>query len=137
MSPCTSATAAASLRPLPAHPPHARRLPQNRRTPSHPQLNPRSYTHVTHCSTLAQSPLARLPMELRDSLRGDVPEIITNRKQRKAIEYHNQLVQNTAVSHRSRPSVRAPTERRRRNTPQVVDHVGWRGMRPIVTPITV
>ncbi|KAG6909488.1 hypothetical protein DXG01_017210 [Tephrocybe rancida] len=40
---------------------------------------------------LANSPLARLPQPQRDALRGDVPEVITNRKQRKAIEYHNQI----------------------------------------------
>ncbi|KAG5641767.1 hypothetical protein DXG03_004262 [Asterophora parasitica] len=84
---------------------------------------------------LVNSPLSRLPIEVREKLRVEVPEIITNRKQRKAIEYHKQLVDNTALAaRRSRPSAR-PIERKR-NAPHVVDRV-WRHAQPIVTPIAL
>ncbi|KAG6865229.1 hypothetical protein C0991_004287 [Blastosporella zonata] len=40
---------------------------------------------------LANSPLSRLPQSQRDALRGAVPEVVSNRKQRKAVEYHNHV----------------------------------------------
>ncbi|KAG6872488.1 hypothetical protein C0995_009350 [Termitomyces sp. Mi166 len=40
---------------------------------------------------LANSPLSRMPQPQRDSLRREVPEVMTNRKQRKAIEHFNHI----------------------------------------------
>ncbi|KAH0581342.1 hypothetical protein H2248_012434 [Termitomyces sp. 'cryptogamus'] len=40
---------------------------------------------------LANSPLSRMPQPQRDSLRSEVPEVMTNRKQRKAIEHFNHI----------------------------------------------
>ncbi|GLB42206.1 hypothetical protein LshimejAT787_1102210 [Lyophyllum shimeji] len=79
---------------------------------------------------LAKSPLSRLPSELRDSLRTEVPEIITNRKQRKAIEYHNQLLQNTTLAAaRGRNLIpapaRPPTDYRKRHA---LGDGAWRAM---------
>ncbi|KAG6834558.1 hypothetical protein H0H93_008944 [Arthromyces matolae] len=40
---------------------------------------------------LANSPLARMPQTQRDTLRSEIPEVMTNRKQRKAIDFYNHL----------------------------------------------
>ncbi|KAG6829106.1 hypothetical protein H0H92_005648 [Tricholoma furcatifolium] len=56
---------------------------------------------------LANSPLSRMPQSQRDILRVEVPEVITNRKQRKAIEYFNQM--NTVLN--STSSVPSPVSR--------------------------
>ncbi|KAF5379145.1 hypothetical protein D9615_006045 [Tricholomella constricta] len=84
---------------------------------------------------LALSPLSRLPLEVRESLRSQVPEIVTNRKQRKAIEYSNQRVGNASPATRRSPPAARSTERKR-NAPQAVERV-WRAPQLAVTPITV
>ncbi|RDB27862.1 hypothetical protein Hypma_002089 [Hypsizygus marmoreus] len=83
----------------------------------------------------AHSPLARLSAETRDALRVSVPEIMTNRKQRKAMEYHNHPQHSPArvqlvPPRRTRPVSRVPE--RRRNVAKVVDDVSWRGRMPVL-----
>jgi hypothetical protein len=112
---------------------------------------------------LAKSPLARLSPETRDSLRNNVPEIMTNRKQRKAIEYRNHIqhqaenkaqrtqTQNVArdvtqtvnvvrapviaPARRARPTGHTP-ENRRKIATKVVDELSWRGRRPTIVTLT-
>jgi hypothetical protein len=111
---------------------------------------------------LAKSPLARLTPETRESLRENVPEIMTNRKQRKAAEYKNHMqnrapVQNQnqdpakvkanavqqqqqqiLTARRTRPTGRVPDSRRRIAT-KVIDEISWRGRRQtglVLTPLT-
>lgn len=103
---------------------------------------------------LAKSPLARLTAETRESLRTDVPEIVTNRKQRKAIEYHNTqaakqqrqaLKQQKEVTpmvplhvRRSRPVGKANSEKKKNPTANTVgEDTQWRGRRPTAVPTPV
>lgn len=82
---------------------------------------------------LAQSPLSRLPIETRDALRVSFPELITNRKQRKAIEYHNNMAQlkaSMSQPRRTRPLARASGTERKRNASMLIEEAGWRGRIP-------
>jgi hypothetical protein len=74
---------------------------------------------------LAHSPSSRLPPETRESLRASFPDIFTNRKQRKAIEYHNTI---NSGPRRARRTQGRPE--RRRNATKVLDGaaaLGWQG----------
>jgi hypothetical protein len=62
---------------------------------------------------LAHSPASRLPLETREALRTSFPDIITNRKQRKTIEYHNNI--------NSGPRRTQHRPERRRNATRVLD----------------
>ena len=92
---------------------------------------------------LANSPLSRLSSETRETLRISIPEIMTNRKQRKAIEYRNQTQNQAVVSpvkpvitRRIRPVGRV-SDRGRRNAGKVVDELGWRGRPQVLVPLTI
>lgn len=123
---------------------------------SYPAARPLTYSRETLLS-LASSPLARLAPETRDSIRNALPELIMNRKMRKAIEYHatqlehqkrQQQQQERAAqptkftrspvpaARRSRPIGRAP-ERRRNALEKLVDDQSWRAMRMPASPILI
>jgi len=103
--------------------------------------HPSIYSRATLLN-LATSPLSRMSTETRESLRISVPEIVTNRKQRKAIEYRQNQVQSAIVSsvrpvipQRIRPVGRLPDKGRRNAGKVVVDELGWRGRSLVIVPL--
>ncbi|KAF9459641.1 hypothetical protein BDZ94DRAFT_996735 [Collybia nuda] len=157
----------AACKLLPTTPPHAPPLTYLSLAPA-----PAATAHPLVYSRdallgLMHSPLARLPLGTRESLRAAFPELVTNRRQRKALEYHTHIQSQVQVQVHAQPQpqpqpqaqrqarlqsksffpfVRVQPRRnrpagrapeRRRNATKVVDEASWRGRRVVPVPIAV